>query len=162
MIRAILLVSALFVSACASAPPAPEQTAAASPGPGRFSAADISKLAFLEGRWTGIGPDGQPFYDQYSFPDKYQLRSERFDSTFTALRDRSRVYALDGQIISHWYSQTWRATELRDGYVAFEPVNAPNAFHWKRIDADTVEILQRFTAEDGQPQSYTITMKRIG
>lgn len=161
MIRTLLVFSALLASACAS--PAPAETVTApSPTPGRFSAADLSYFSFLEGRWTGIGPDGQPIYEQGSFPDKYRLRIESFDSTFTSLRDRVQVYAHDGHIVSQHYGDTWRATEVRDGFAAFEPVNAPNAFHWKRIDANTIELLRRTTGEDGKPRSYTIMLKRVG
>jgi hypothetical protein len=73
-----------------------------------------------------------------------------------------QVYVQDGQIVSQHYGDTWRATEVRDGFAAFEPVNASDAFHWKRIDANTVELLRRTTGEDGKPQSYTIMLKRVG
>lgn len=161
MIRKLLVSFALLASACAS-PPARETAAAPSPTPGRFSVADLAHFSFLEGRWTGIDPNGQPIYEQGYFPNKFRLRMESFDSTFTALRDRVQVYVSSGHIISHHYGDVWRATEVRDGFAAFEPVNAPDAFHWKRIDANTVELLRRTTGEDGKPQSYTIMLKRVG
>ena len=41
------------------------------------------------------------------------------------------------------------------------PVNAPSAFHWKKLDASTVEVVQKFTGEDVKPQTYAVLLKRV-
>lgn len=52
---------------------------------------DFSHLKFLEGRWEGSGPDGKPFYEQYSFPGEGEMRATRFaDETFVEPKDGQR------------------------------------------------------------------------
>ncbi|MDP3493468.1 MAG: hypothetical protein Q8R82_10155 [Hyphomonadaceae bacterium] len=148
MIRALVLIFALVASACATIA-------------GGYTQGDIAKLAFLEGRWQGAGPDGAPFYEQYDFPTPATLRSQRFDAAFTTVSDTSTVSLEDGGVFSRWGDYSWKATEIADGYIAFAPVNAPSAFHWKKLDASTVEVVQKFTGEDGKPQTYTVLLKRI-
>ena len=130
--------------------------------PGAYTDADVFALGFLKGRWTGTGPDGKAFYEQYDFPDAIVLRSQRYDETFTTPGESSTVFARGGDIISQWGEFTWKAAEVRDGYIAFTPVNAPSSFSWRRVDADTVEVLQQWTGEDGRPQSYAMMLKRVG
>lgn len=128
----------------------------------QFAAADFARLSFLEGRWTGTGPDGSVFFDIYDRPDAVTLRSRRYaDAGFTTPMDESKVTLEDGQIISRWGPYAWRAVRVEDGHVAFEPVQAPSAFHWRAIDPDTVEVEQRFTGPDGAPQRYVLTLRRV-
>ena len=149
MIRALAIGFALAASACAAVS-------------GGYTQSDLAKLSFLEGRWQGAGPDGAPFYEQYDFPAPATFRSQRFDAAFTSVSDTSAVTLEDGDIYSRWGDYSWKATSIADGYIAFDPVNAPSAFHWKKLDANTIEVLQKFTGEDGKPQTYAVLLKRIG
>jgi hypothetical protein len=152
MIRALAFALIALAAACTYMPGKP----------GAYTDTDVFALHFLKGRWTGTGPDGKPFYEKYDFPDAMVLRSQRYDSGFKTPGDESRVFVRNGDIISQWGEYTWKATEARDGYIAFAPVNAPSSFSWRKVDADTVEVLQKWTGEDGKPQSYTVTLKRVG
>ena len=109
-----------------------------------FDTDTMDHLAFLEGRWIGMGPDGKPFYEAYRRVDRNTLVSERYeDATFAKIVDGSSVTLEDGAIISRWGDYSWRADDVREGYASFAPVEAPSAFTWRRSDDDTVEVTQR-------------------
>lgn len=127
-----------------------------------FTADDLDKLGFLLGRWVGEGPDGKPFYEEYRRVDADTLVSERYDGeAFANIVDGSTVSLEDGAIYSRWGDFSWRADELQAGYASFAPVNAPSAFTWRSIDADTVEVTQNWTDENGVAQSYALQLDRI-
>ncbi|MFN3537607.1 MAG: hypothetical protein ACK4Y4_09195 [Brevundimonas sp.] len=128
----------------------------------RVQSDSLSSLAFLVGRWSGQSPDGSTFYDEYTFGPDGQFRSRRFeDGAFTTSTDGSSVEIEDGQIVSKWGPFTWRAVRLEDGFAEFEPLNAPSSFSWKRIDADHVEVSQRWTDEAGAAQGYSLILTRV-
>ena len=127
-----------------------------------FTPADLSRLRFLEGRWRGEGPDGRPFYEAYDFPEPARLRSRRYpDAEFSAPTDGSTVALEDGEIVSRWGAFTWRAVEVAAGRACFDPVDAPSSFCWRRVDDDHVDVVQRWTDEDGRGQTYTVTLERV-
>lgn len=127
-----------------------------------FNEATMEKLDFLIGRWTGSAPDGSTFYEEYMAADATTLRSLRYnDATFASMTDSSTVSLKDGQIISTWGEFVWKATNISDGYAAFEPINAPSSFSWKRVDDDTVEVTQKWTDENGVAQSYALHLLRV-
>lgn len=127
-----------------------------------FTAADLSHLKFLEGRWKGIGPDGKDFYEVYDFSDEVTFRSRRFpDATFSASTDSSVVTLQDGAIISRWGEYTWKAVEITPEQACFEPVNAPSAFCWRRIGENSAEAVQRWRDAEGKEQSYTVPLERL-
>ena len=126
-----------------------------------FDVNSMDHFAFLEGRWVGKGPDGKPFYEGYRRVDPTTLVSERYaDSTFSKIVDGSTVTLENGGIVSRWGDSSWRADEVRAGYASFTPVEAPSAFTWRKIDADTVEVIQRWTDEAGTEQEYALELKR--
>ena len=123
---------------------------------------EIQLLRFLQGRWSGRAPDGSTFYEEYDFPSPTTLRSRRFaDATFGQSSDGSTVTLEEGEIVSRWGEFTWRASEVSDGFVAFEPLNAPSRFSWRRISADRVDVVQNWTDESGVAQSYIVQLSRI-
>lgn len=126
-----------------------------------FSVDDFARLRFLEGRWRGEAPDGTPFHEQYDHPAPDVYRSRRFsDATFTEHSDGSTITFQDGEVVSQWGEFTWRASSIAPDAASFDPVNAPSHFSWHRIDTDTLEARQRWSA-DGKEQRYTITLTRI-
>jgi len=129
--------------------------------PGAYTDTDVFALGFLKGRWTGVGPDGATFCEQYDFPSAIVLRSQRFDCAFTTPGDSSTVRIEDGEIISRWGEFAWSATDVRPGFIQFSPVVAPGSFSWRKVDNDTVEVVQAWTDEAGKPQSSTMTLKRV-
>lgn len=128
-----------------------------------FTTDDLGKLDFLLGRWVGTGPDGKPFYEAYRRTGTTVLVSERYaDETFAQIVDGSTVALEDGRITSTWGEFTWIADRIEDGLASFAPANAPSAFTWRRVDGDTVEVMQNWTDDKGVAQSYALTLKKIG
>jgi hypothetical protein len=126
-----------------------------------FSLDDFSQLRFLEGRWRGIAPDGKEFFEEYDRPEPTVFRSQRFpDGDFTEHTDGATISFKDGEVISQWGEFTWKASSIGPDTAAFEPVNAPSHFTWRRVDDSTLEALQRWTAE-GREQQYTIRLTRM-
>lgn len=127
-----------------------------------FDQASMESLRFLEGRWTGTAPDGSVFYEAYDRIDPVTLRSSRYkDASFAERTDGSVVELKDGQITSTWGEYVWRASKIADGLASFEPVNAPSAFTWKQLDANTVEVTQKWVDEKGAAQSYALKLERV-
>ena len=123
---------------------------------------DFSHLKFLEGRWEGSGPDGKPFYEQYSFPGEGEMRATRFaDETFEEPKDGSVVTLEAGRVISKWGDFTWQASELGPGKACFAPVNAPSSICWERVSDLVAQVTQRWTDEDGKPQQYVVPLRRL-
>ena len=126
-----------------------------------FEPSALDDLQFLEGRWTGTGPDGKPFYEAYRRVDANTLVSERYeDETFGRVVDGSTVSWEDGVVTSRWGDFSWRAEEIRPGFAQFAPVDAPSTFTWRMVDADTTEVTQRWTDDNGVEQTYALELKR--
>jgi hypothetical protein len=127
-----------------------------------YTPEQFATLKFLEGRWTGTAPDGTAFFERYDFPDSKTMRIRRFgDPSFVTMSDESRITLEGGRILSRWGDHSWQAAELGDGMVRFEAVAAPGGFTWRRIDADTVEVQQRWNGPKGKPQSHVLTLRRL-
>src|SRR5690606_11095614 len=127
-----------------------------------FTASDFAHLKFLEGRWEGTGPDGKPFYEEYSFPSSTEMRSSRYaDDTFSAVQDGSVVALHDGRVTSTWQEFTWQASELTDGKACFTPVSAPSSFCWERVSSNSAQVTQRWTDQNGQAQQYVVPLRRL-
>ena len=131
--------------------------------PAALGASDFAHLRFLEGTWQGAAPDGTIFRDRYAFSSDTSLTSQRLaDDPTSAPTDSSTVSLEDGRIVSRWGEFSWTASEVRDGFVAFEPVGeTPGSFSWKRVTADRVDVEQRWTDADGRKQGYVIELTRL-
>ena len=126
-----------------------------------FSLDDFAQLQFLEGRWRGIAPDGKEFFEEYDRPAPGVFRSHRFpDSDFTEHTDGATITLKDGEVVSQWGELRWKASGIGPDTAAFEPVNAPSQFTWRRVDDSTLEALQRWTAE-GKEQHYTLRLTKL-
>lgn len=126
-----------------------------------FSFDDFAQLKFLEGRWRGVSADGKEFYEEYVRPEPTVFHSRRYpDASFEQHSDGSTIRFEDGEVVSQWGKFTWRAAGIGPDSARFAPVSAPNEFDWRRVDADTLEATQRWTAE-GKPQQHTIRLTRV-
>ncbi|UJF23236.1 hypothetical protein [Shewanella sp. OMA3-2] len=127
-----------------------------------LTSSDFFHLKFLEGRWEGTGPDGKPFYEEYSFSSESQMESSRFaDSSFREVKDGSSVTLKEGRITSQWNEFTWSASTISPGKACFEPINAPSSFCWESTSDSTVEVTQRWKDESGTEQKYVVPMRRL-
>lgn len=126
-----------------------------------FSFDEFSRLDFLIGRWKGEAPDGTPFFEEYDRPEPNVFRSRRFsDASFAEHTDGSTIALENGEVVSRWGAFSWRATRIDAHEAAFDPVDAPSRFTWRRIDADALEVRQHWQA-DGKDHQYTIPLARL-
>lgn len=126
-----------------------------------FSIEDFAQLQFLVGRWRGESADGKPYFEEYDHPRPDVFQSHRYaDESFTERTDGSTIAFRDGGVTSQWGEFTWRATHIGSDNAAFEPVNAPSHFEWRRVDDATLEARQRWMAE-GKEQQHTIRLTRV-
>ena len=126
-----------------------------------FSFDDFAQLKFLEGRWKGVTADGKEFYEEYIRPEPAVFHSRRYpDASFDQHTDGSTIRFEEGDVVSQWGDFTWRAAEIGPDSARFAPVSAPSEFNWHRVDADTLEARQRWTAE-GKEQHYTMRLTRV-
>ncbi|AVR98311.1 hypothetical protein [Pseudoduganella armeniaca] len=125
-----------------------------------FSIDDFAKLQFLQGRWKGTNPDGKEFTEEYQRPEPGVLQSHRRDGAQSAAAQAgARITLEDGEILSRWGEQTWRAAEIHADGATFTPVNAPSTFVWRLVDDATLEATQRWNA-DGREQEHTVRLVR--
>ena len=126
-----------------------------------YTAEQFATLKFLEGRWTGTAPDGTAFFEQYAL-NATSLRMRRFgDPSFVTMSDESQITLEGGKIGARWDDHSWQAVELGDGLVRFEASDAPNGFSLRRVDANTIEVQQRWRDAKGKPQVHALLLHRL-
>lgn len=146
--RYVLICLLVTLSACTSTPKLPGQE--------RFL-----QLEFLEGKWIGKAPDGSEFYEAYVFESDTQLRSTRYkDKAFSVSGDSSVVRLEQGEVISVWDQFSWKANVITENKACFVPLEAPSSFCWQKIDSDHLQVIQKWTDEQGIPQQYTVELTR--
>lgn len=145
-----LPLSLLLALAACSTPPA---------GPRQFTDKDLAQLKFLEGRWQGKALDGSAFFEEYDFAEARVFRSRRYaDASFAKVVSTSTVALKNGEIVSTWGTFTWKAVSVAPGSACFEPLKAPSAFCWERIDATRVNVTQRWTEGGGQARAHVLPL----
>ena len=151
--RPLLLLSLLATLAGCSTPPA-------APGAsGGFTEKDLAQLKFLQGRWQGKALDGSAFFEEYDFAEPRVFRSRRYaDASFTKVTSTSTVALKAGDVISTWGPFSWKAVSLQSGSACFEPLKAPSAFCWERVDASHVNVTQRWTEAAGKAGSHVLPL----
>lgn len=138
------------------------QTAIVKENSNMFTADDLGRLRFLEGRWSGKAPDGSVFYEEYDFPNQTTMRSRRYaDASFAEVTDGSTVTLKDGKVVSTWGEFTWEALQIEEGAATFRPIKAPSSFTWRRLHQNAVEVTQNWKDQKGAAQTYALTLNRI-
>lgn len=126
-----------------------------------FNESSFAQIRFLEGKWQGVGPDGQEFFEEYVLVEPNLFRSMRHsDSSFSKVTDGSTVSLKEGVVISTWGQFTWKAASISASKACFEPINAPSSFCWELVAPDTVTVMQRWTEADGKEQSFSMKLNR--
>ena len=157
----IAAMAGLLATLNATAAMAPQVVTSRDNG-GMFTIADLNRLRFLEGRWSGKAPDGSVFYEEYDFPDQTTMRSRRYaDASFAKATDGSTVALKDGKVISTWGEYTWEASRIEESAATFRLLNAPSSFTWRRLSLDAVEVTQNWKDEKGAAQTYSLTLNRM-
>lgn len=128
----------------------------------RFSAADLPKLRWLEGRWRGSGPGEAPFYETYHFANDTTLEITYFaDSAFARATGTGRVYLSVGRIYHTTGPGQWGATKIDETGAYFIPErNATNTFNWTYESPDAWTSIVRSSAT-GTERVRVYSMRRI-
>lgn len=147
----LALLSLLVLCACTTPPPA---------GQRGYTEKDLAQLKFLEGRWQGRALDGSAFFEEYDFTGPRLFRSRRYsDASFAKVTSTSTVALKDnGELVSTWGTFTWKAVSLSAGNACFEPLKAPSAFCWQRVDASHVNVTQRWTDNAGKAAAHVLPL----
>src|SRR4030095_10689958 len=168
MIEKISLgVSAVFficVLASCARESAGVQTGTANPP--KFTAADLSKLRWIEGTWKGSGTDQPPFFERYRFENETTLAVDSFpDEKLDKVEDTTRFELKDGHFGNGGGGDgaRWVATSIDAQGITFEPAaKAKTSFRWERESADKWKAILKWPAEQGKPARERIyNMERI-
>jgi hypothetical protein len=128
----------------------------------RFSLADLKKLRWIEGRWSGAAQGQKPFYEQYRFVNDSTLEISYFaDSTFGQASGRGRVYLSVGRVFHVSGPSLWGASHIDESGAFFVPErNATNSVSWTFQSPD-IWIATLRSSATGQEQVTVYQMHRI-
>ncbi|HKO60794.1 MAG TPA: hypothetical protein VJV03_06510 [Pyrinomonadaceae bacterium] len=161
----LTIISLMFViGACrAQSNQSSTQTASPSPQPKTITAADLTKLRWIEGSWKGTGDIDKPFYERYKFENETTLRVETLaDEKFAEVTDTSRFELKDGHFGSSSGESGSVAIAFDDNSITFAPLGkARNSFRFQRESADSWKAILNWKAADGTPKERVYKMERM-
>jgi len=127
-----------------------------------FTARDFDRLAFMEGHWAGTQPDGAPFFQRVERADATTFRSFSYPtSAFDTPTDSSTITFENGQIIARMGDWRWRIVRVSADLIELEPISAPARVSWRRVDPNTLKIVQSWTDPQGRPQQTILTLEKL-
>ena len=134
-----------------------------SPQPKTLTAADLTKLRWIEGSWRGTGDIDKPFYERYRFENDTTLLVESFDDEkFEKVTDASRFELKDGHFGKTEGESGSVATAFDDNSITFSPLGkARNSFRFQRESADTWKAILNWKDANGAPKERIYKMERI-
>jgi hypothetical protein len=149
-VLALTLISTLLV-ACQTTKPTT---------PGTFTAADITKLKWIEGTWRGTGEKQPPFFERYRF-EGTTLVVEGFgaDEASQKVNETTRFELRDGRFGAIDGDSESAASWISDSAVQFVPVRgSKNSFRFEKQDDGTWRAVIEWPASGDKP-ARTITYK---
>ena len=158
----------IFATACGQTPNPPvaantPQSSPSAPVPKKITAADLSKLRWIEGSWKGTGRGVEPFFERYKFENDSTLAVETpTDDTFTKVSDVSRFELKDGNFGYNSGESGSVAIALDENLITFAPLGkARNSFTWQRESNDSWKAILNWTDKDGKPKERIYNMTRL-
>ena len=160
----------LVAGACASpqaAPRAAGGSVAAVDGaarPPRISVAAFRQLRWLEGRWRGDQPDGNPFFEGYRFENDSTIRSYTYaDSVTRVAADSGAIVLRGGEVTTGSERASWAASGLTATRIEFVPrAGARNSFVWEKSSPDSWTATLRWPATADRPAREVVyPMRRL-
>jgi hypothetical protein len=137
--------------------------AAATPIPS-FTKAQFASLRWIDGKWRGKTPAGQPIWDSYRMVNDSTMHQGTFtDSTYKTQRDSAVVSWRNGTVIDQGSGAPWFATALDSSGVSFSLPKSPmNRITW--IHHSVNEWEAQITSPDrlGHEQRTIYHMRRFG
>lgn len=156
-------VLAAALAACAPAhPPAPAPAEA--PGGSGITVAAFRQLRWVEGRWRGDQPNGEPFFESYRFENDSTIRSYTYaDATNRVPTDSGAITLRAGQVTTGTGAARWVAAELTATRVRFVPLaGVRNSFVWERTSPDAWTATLSWPATADRPAREVIyPMRRL-
>jgi hypothetical protein len=132
------------------------------PAAAPYTEADFAHVARLAGRWEGQSPGGRPVAHEFVLADPHTLHITRRTGAEAVTVSVGHVIRFaNAAITALWGSYSWRAVEVTPALVRFEPVNGPDGFSWRFIDADNVEYRQHWRDAQGVAQTQVTAMRRV-
>ena len=160
---ALAVVSLMFLAgACASPSQTNQQTASPSPQPKTITAADLTKLRWIEGSWRGTGDIDKPFYERYRFENDTTLLVESFeDEKFEKVTEADRFELKDGHFGKLTGESGSVATAFDDNSITFSPLGkARNSFRFQRESTDSWKAVLNWKDSSGTPKERVYKMER--
>ena len=159
----VTIICLLFLLACGSPSQTSQQSAAPTPQPKTITAADLTKLRWIEGSWRGTGDIDKPFYERYKFENDTTLLVEELeDEKFDKVRDASRFELKDGHFGKFGADAGSVAIALDDNSITFAPTGkARNSFRFQRESADSWKAILNWKDADGTPKERVYKMERM-
>lgn len=164
LLATLTLVSLMFTfGACASSTQSNQPSASPSPQPKTITAADLTKLRWIEGSWRGTGDIDKPFYERYRFENDTTLLVETLaDEKFDKVTDASRFELKDGHFGKSRGESGSVAVAFDDNSITFAPLGkARNSFRFQRESADTWKAVLNWKEADGTPRERVYKMERM-
>lgn len=151
-LRRFALVAALAACAPAPTPPAPQPAEADAVGAG-ISLAAFRQLRWVEGRWRGEQPNGQPFFEGYRFENDSTIRSYSYpDAASRVPSDSGAITLRAGRVTTGSGGARWIADELTAARIRFVPLaGVSNSFVWERTSPDAWTATLSFPATAERP-----------
>ena len=149
-----------LIGACSSST---TQNASQSPQPKTITAADLTKLRWIEGSWRGTGDIDKPFYERYKFENDTTLLVETLaDEKFDKVTEADRFELKDGHFGKTSGESGSVAVALDDNSITFAPLGkARNSFRFQRESADRWKAVLNWKDADGKPKERVYTMERM-
>ena len=161
LLATLTALSLMFlIGACSSST---TQTASPTPQPKTITAADLTKLRWIEGSWRGTGDIDKPFYERYKFESDTTLMVESFpDEKFEKATEVDRFVLKDGHFGKFGGESGSVASALDDNSITFEPTGkARNSFRFQRESADTWKAILNWKEADGTSKERVYKMERM-
>jgi hypothetical protein len=160
LLAMLTIVSLMFlIGACRSSSPTNQQ----SPQPKTLTAADLTKLRWIEGSWRGTGDTDKPFYERYKFENDTTLVVEGIaDEKFEKVNDVSRFELKDGVFGKSRGESGSVAVAFDENSITFAPLGkARNSFRFQRETADSWKAILTWKEADGTPRERVYRMERV-
>jgi hypothetical protein len=161
-----LLILLAAMAGCQPAVTKPENTAVKAEAPvpvqpqatpGKFTAADIAKLKWLEGAWRGTGDKQPPFFERYKFEGTTMIVENFADETLQKVTETSRFELVSGEFGNTEGNSRAAASTITDTAVQFVPVvGSKNSFRFEKQSDGTWQAVIEEPSGGDKPAAKTI------
>ena len=121
-----------------------------------FTAADITKLKWIDGDWRGMDGD-KPFYERYRFEGTTMIVETFADETFSNAPEVSRFELKNGEFGSSEGERRSATSSITEDAVQFVPVSGGgNSFRFERRPGGQWRAVLEWSAKNDKPAGQKI------